>query len=182
MKLRQSTAFAAFLMTLHLHCQMPAPSPQTTGPTMDQTINFINEAFSKPISLAWEYENRRGVSEVSAQHVSVSENCTLRYTYRFQYSIDMESLKRGTGHPQSESVLLQNLDPLSIQIEEERAENARSTPPIFHVTIKQLATQERQANNITTGYFTERDSAQRVAKAYIHAIVLCHKPEAPSIF
>jgi hypothetical protein len=161
----------------------PTPAANIPGPTMEQTISFINEALSKPNSLAWEYENKRGVTEVSDQHVSVSNGCMLNYTYRFQYSIDMESLKRGDGHPQTGSVPLQSADPFSIQFDEERGyEGARSTPPIFHVTIKQPATRDSEAHNTTIGYFTDKDTVQRAGKALIHAMVLCHQSQAPSLF
>jgi hypothetical protein len=34
----------------------------------------------------------------------------------------------------------------------------------------------------TVGYFTDKDLADRAAKAFVHAIVLCHKDEKPPLF
>jgi len=51
------------------------------------------------------------------------------------------------------------------------------------VTLKRPSSRTKgETETITIGTFYDKDLADRVAKAYIHAIVLCHKPEAPSLF
>jgi hypothetical protein len=48
-----------------------------------------------------------------------------------------------------------------------------------------IAIERKPTSNLVSfnaGVFKDKDVADHVAKAYIHAMVLCHKPETPSLF
>jgi hypothetical protein len=60
---------------------------------------------------------------------------------------------------------------------------AKTTPETYIINIKRPSSQTKGViETVAVGTFYDKDLADRVAKAYIHAIVLCHKPEAPSLF
>ena len=59
----------------------------------------------------------------------------------------------------------------------------KTNPETFSVTLKRPSSRTKgETETITIGTFYDKDLADRVAKAYIHAIVLCHKPETPPLF
>lgn len=53
---------------------------------------------------------------------------------------------------------------------------------VYSQIVSVLAKKAWTGQEVILGSFIGKDLAQRIAKAYIHAMVLCHKPEAPSLF
>jgi len=181
------TTVAIFAAMLHLQAQTPtptqAPAP-TTGPTMEQTIAFINDAYVKQDDVRYQVSTK--ADEEFKEQALVSEGpCNIRYEYRISHFDSMKSQPYYTSL-WSQRLFLDQADPRTIATVPKDV-----NPPIFRVIVKPNGKQPHVFSDgedqgfkpdIILGVFFDKDKADRVAKAYIHAIVLCHKPEAPSPF
>jgi tetratricopeptide (TPR) repeat protein len=146
-----------------------SPAP-TSGPTMDETIAFINEAFSKQGKINFVKPDYAGLHfSFTNQKIAQSGPCEFTFT---------DTLVNA----ETEVVRLDLADPRTMRVEKQLDDD----PVIYSPTVQQPQNDGAQQLNLNTqpllGFFTSEDTANRAAKAYIHAIVLCHKPEAPSPF
>jgi len=178
-------------VTLSLCAQ--TPPPPATGPTMEQTADFINQAFAKEghivISSSWVVlgSTVTGRNDYFAQKVVLQQPCTLS----FQYSNNYLSGSGGTGvSTTAQGLLLDLADPLTLSVEDDKKWSPDSWPILLAATPKQpvpffngtLGGDDWLTQPRIMGYFLDQDTATRVAKAYIHAMVLCRKPTQPSLF
>jgi hypothetical protein len=242
-------AIAGLALGLHTQAQTPTPAPapaQTTapatpsqpvsGPTMEQTIAFINDAFRKTASFEFAPEkanpsgttgwNKKCASQATytqhfflirkqstsfsvpstlnmvseGAHIIVTDAPTLDKNGCAKANAAGETLTRSSVSTETgvkSEVPLDALDPLSISIDlapgdsrpilvgadDKPTSPYQVFPELFLLTVKQ-----KPANglgspvSVTLGWFYDKPLAERVAKAFIHAIVLCHKPDAPSLF
>ena len=171
------TAVAILAAMLHLHAQTSAPTQSpapAAAPTMDQTVEFNNGIFNGTGSFS-----SQGGSEVLSQRVTVDSSCIL--LYQETWRIEGES-PLGKGIAQ---VYLGKANPMSLQV--------AHIEDTWHITVEQPGSHSHYDQNHKLnpsyidpkpeiGEFPNSEAAQKVAKAYIHAMVLCHKPEAPSPF
>jgi len=160
-----------FLASALLRAQTPTPSTSgsavsESGPTIEQTIAFINEKLPK------------------GQLVRPEGSCGLIYSSSF--------IVVGSGKESVDRILLflDRTDPLSVSVGV-----THNTYPTGYEIRLERAVFERQAGAFTDPapvstprqlligpFFDSQDTANRVAKALIHAMVLCHKDEKPSLF
>ncbi|MDR3751269.1 MAG: hypothetical protein P4K94_07250 [Terracidiphilus sp.] len=238
MKFIRWAVVATLTAMFHLHAQTPAsvpPSPApASGPTMEQTVAFINDTFAKIGEFHYNAGDEPSVSAgsdnqglcaikrddmaVHAQSISISTDSTLTFTSSATKTInDTECvpdkhgklvIDKATGNLATnvlvtkEEVLVRQelhldaLDPRTISVVSNEVVRTsirlltgkdtwpgKTIPETFSVTIKRPSSETKgNTEMITIGTFYDKDLADRVAKAYIHAIVLCHKPEAPSLF
>jgi hypothetical protein len=154
---------------LHLHAQTPTPIPTqssapASGPTMEQTIAFINDAFIKEGIISM------GTVQETSQSADLESPCLLAYhttqrTIRSGETVTLNMWK----------IDLEKDDPLTLKIIQ--------FDTYYGIQIIRSAySDEPNLAFSYVGVFRDKTTAERVAKAYIHAMVLCHKPEAPSLF
>jgi hypothetical protein len=166
---------------------VPPPPPAVAkalpeGPTMEQTIAFINGAFMEegPITYRLYADNKKSTSGPYQATVSADNSCVLR----------IADPKNGERR-----VSLAHVDPRTVQVrpmETYFSEAFGSTIPEGSTGVADLVIVTMRATaevgpryedrNPDGGRFRDKLLAMRVAKAYIHAIVLCHPNEAPSPF
>ena len=123
---------------------VPPPPPEGSGPTMEQTLEFINQMFVKSGS-------------DPRDRVALYSPCLISYRFGNQ------------SHPNHYKV--DGLDPRVIHIK-----NINSSR--FDILVEDPKANSRYL----LGSFTSQDAADHVAKAWIHALALCHKAEAPPLF
>ena len=194
------TAVAILAAMLNLHAQTPTPIPTqssapVSGPTMEQTIGFINDAFAQHGHFQVDYDPDWLIifNKVLWQKLSQTAPCELLY----ESSDGIQVRKREDWTPEapvsftdSQKIRLNEVDPRALSVVQA---NPKAPATLRESTVR-LAVEDnhdylvggrpsdRQKNRMDLGVFVNQDIAESVAKAYIHAIVLCHKPEAPSLF
>lgn len=178
-------------------------SAQQSGPTMEQTVDFINDAFTQHGHFQVDFDPKWRVitlkilsqqltrnSIVDQQGVKHDDPCSMTYSARNWMAARKGDWTPGDpfSYEETQFIALDKLDPRSLRISKDQSP---STPIRWYV---HLDTEDNQGyfiagkqddahkTSMTLGEFVDQDIAERVAKAYIHAIVLCHKPEAPSLF
>jgi hypothetical protein len=142
-----------------------APAPAPAGPDMDTTIKFINDSFAKNGMVT------RGKKEkITEQKLTQMAPCEVRFTDKISH--DKEDKQ------DNDILRLDQADPLSTNVEADADH--------FVVNIKQPIGKKDVKHHVLMGgiygHFYSKELAERVAHAYIHAIVLCHKDETPSPF
>ena len=239
MNIVRLTALGTLALTLHLQAQTPAPAPPVAGPTMEQTVTFINDAFTKMGEFHYDagdeigahqfpgYEETCGLKrdsvEVHAQSISLQDVSALIFVSRGTKTItETECIADKHGKPQFDytkkefvtnvsttkaglvtrnELHLDVVDPRTVIVisnEVVRWETRvigvgpnlasdyyplKTTPETYTINIKRPSSQTKGVTEtVAVGTFYDKDLADRVAKAYIHAIVLCHKPETPPLF
>jgi hypothetical protein len=149
---------------------------------MEQTVAFINDAF---------------VAQGDVETVRAVKNNSYRTTHNYRVStespcvLDIQDKERfprfnGAGEATEESLVrvrLDRADPRRIRLDQ----STNMLPVIWYLTGTQPVSGDDEdrrfvGDGFGLGTFYTRDAAERVAKAYIHAMVLCHKPEGPSLF
>jgi hypothetical protein len=151
---------------------VPAAAPRS-GPTLDETIAFIHNASAGqgPVSLHSVRSNNIVPGEVFSQTSLPASPCVVEIAHgRFHYNVELSGVD-----PRSVRILgwgEYSLDVFPM------GGGATIDPEVYVVTLRQQA----GAAKPELGDFEDRALAERVAKAWIHAIVLCHKDEAPSPF
>jgi hypothetical protein len=191
MNILRLTALGTLALTLHLQAQTPAPAPPpppASGPTMEQTIAFINGALTKQGELRYVWANAldQDDSIIANQHMAQTRPCELTFKFT-EIKCTICGRHRGDHNSEmytneaTEVLRLDIADPLTILVRKMNSE-----PQVYVPTVQQPKNGDVQSTDLDPkpdlGYFTSEDVANRVAKAYIHAIILCHKPEAPSLF
>jgi hypothetical protein len=154
--------------TLRLNAQTPIPAtppaqpaPPASGPTMEQTIAFINDAFTKQGVVFWDNNKQTG------QSAHLESPCVLAYSST-QYI-------NGIGEPITLDwwkIDLEKDDPRNLKIDQ------HSTYYVIQIN-RSAYSDDRNLAVASLGVFRDKSTTERVAKAYIHAMVLCHKPETP---
>ncbi|MDR3751266.1 MAG: hypothetical protein P4K94_07235 [Terracidiphilus sp.] len=164
-------AFATVSISI---AQTSAPEqspPPLSGLTMEQTVASLNQTFTTQGNFTFTIHTDD--AKVSNQKVVLEGPCTLLGTY---------DLVIPTVDSRPSRLLLDRADPLSLTLYTIRD----SSPAVYIVLVSQPATHEDESRYIFAkpgmGIFYRKDLAERFEKALIHAIVLCHKPEAPSPF
>jgi hypothetical protein len=172
----------------HLLSQTSVQStPQTSSSvSMEQTVAFIDDtlrqqgSFSVQMPPVFEFN-----SIIESQKLRRTDECELGYESAYTTN---------KHHITTQKLLLRAEDPRAVSVEP----NPNSTTAEWfvrlnvednqgfyldgkhwHFDLKELMGEN---HHMTLGQFLSKDLAERVAKAYIHALVLCHKPEAPSPF
>jgi hypothetical protein len=178
MTLTRCSAVIAFAAMLSLQAQTPAPpSPPApvAGPTMEETVAFINKAYTEqgPISYMQGIRNQPGglfEDKVPLQSLTIDATCTAGI---LGYG------KPGTGLS-IQHMSLKGQDPRFIRVvtlaeedNEEAAKHGYSSDEISQPEIYLVAAPMSNVEDARLGYFTNKAIADRVAKAYIHVFVLC---------
>jgi hypothetical protein len=135
---------------------------------MEQTITFLNEAFAKQGNILI----KGGTHLVANQKVKFTSPCDLEY---INDQANADESKRVSGF-----WLVLDLD-----TDDPRMITVGDNGGWYNITADHREEDGERNHTVSTtflGMFLEKDIAQKVAKAYIHAIVLCHKPEAPPLF
>ncbi|MDR3751268.1 MAG: hypothetical protein P4K94_07245 [Terracidiphilus sp.] len=165
-------AIVAITAALHLHAQTRTPIPTQSpapaaGPTMEQTIAFINDIFGGQGMVSGDDV------DISNQSIKLIRPCVL--TYEEKYRVGGDPFKYESP------IDLEKADPLSLKVTSEHG--------FWRLTVEQPGFGHQfppDPNYISAkpevGTVASREVAQKIAKAYIHAMVLCHKSETPSLF
>jgi hypothetical protein len=161
-------AVASLALGLHTQAQTPTPTqpqaqatpsapPATSGPTMEQTIAFINEAFA----------NQGAIADPKAtftdQRVTLIAPCVLRYHY-------LQVITNLGDDEESMDLPLKTLDPRTISI-------SGNTSLFISVASPKVGFAKP-----FLGVFRSKETADRVMKAYIHAMAFCYDPQTASPF
>jgi hypothetical protein len=110
MTLKRWTAVMAVTITSHLQAQTVASAPP---PTMEQTVNFINDAFAKQGTIA---SNSSTVTVTyRAQSVQLENECSLIFTSDVQTNFT-ESPILNQGSTRKYVIHLDGSDPLSVTV------------------------------------------------------------------
>jgi hypothetical protein len=231
MKFLQLCIAGTLALPLHLQARTSEPpTPPISGPTMDQTIAFMNDTFTKMGQIWYEVliapsdsnqkylgpsGSKNTAMTVHKQSVILTESSTLTYavvaTKEFK---DREVMKNGkllldfktdknlnllNGAKYVDidtkeeintptSISLESVDPRTVSVERitmrgfHQWDSTWADDPTDVYTLKAMLPYPNKGTAVTVGYFNDKDLADHAAKAFIHAIVLCHKPEAPSLF
>jgi hypothetical protein len=189
------------LGVLNLQGQTPSPTPRpapaqsaapaqpptpVAGPTMEQTLAFINRAYAEqgPFEFTWyatqtyvdgDRESRRRSGDSHGHMEALSATASV---FPCVLHISGGSLK-------PTEIRLSTIDPRSVGLTtwaasaDERAPQYaphETVPEVFIVRARQpvSAADEKTLERVPwLGIFLDKSLAERVAKAYIHAIVLC---------
>jgi TPR repeat protein len=151
----------------------------SSGPSLQQTVAFINTAFNDQGKFLyrphWDGPGSsvRGGKSFSNQRLIAGENCHLTY---LDTTEDETFLGDDPVQPQPHKLQINAtvLDPRTISIHSITAPD-RTTYFISVASEKPPDTEE-------VGAFDFEDRANRVAKAYVHLLSLCYKEKAPSLF
>ena len=124
----------------------PPPPPPAVGPTMEQTITFINDAFS---------------SRQERIRIALYAPCVLSLGMRDDAAADWN-----TWH-----LKLSRIDPRKVIVDNQHISKSWK-----------VLLQDPDAGYQILAFSSSQDEAEHVARAYIHAIALCHKPEDAPLF
>jgi hypothetical protein len=145
----------------------PPPPPAASdvaGPSMEDTVKFINDSFTQTGLI----EGHKKF-EISDQKTVLIAPCTLQYTSK---------IKHGAVDKEDNVIRLDRADPLSTELD--------PVAGYFDLVVKQPIQKKDNKHHVQQGvaygHFLSKDLGERVAHAYIHAIVMCHKNDAPSPF
>ena len=147
----------------------PPPAP-SSGPTIEETIAFINNASADQGPVKIHMVGKDCCSSAVFKQASVPQDpCGVEITHgEFRYKVELSAV-----------------DPRSVRIlgwvaynHEKGLDFTVIDPEVYVVTLRDK--REKYAPEL--GDFQDKAMAERVAKAWIHAAVICHKDEAPSPF
>ena len=191
MNILRLTALGTLALTLHLQAQTPVPAPPpppASGPTLEQTIAFIDGMMRQHGRFSVDYPPPYQGSDrvVESQSLQSTDKCKCEYESTFtsdKHHISIQKLLLDSEDPRAVSVELANhrsTSPIwSVRLRVEDNQGLYVDGKQFHWDIEELREENK---HMDLGDFLSKDLAERVAKAYIHALVLCHKSEAPSPF
>ncbi|MDR3751271.1 MAG: hypothetical protein P4K94_07260 [Terracidiphilus sp.] len=185
MNIVRLTALGTLALTLHLQAQTPAPAPPVAGPTMEQTIAFINDTLRQhgkyTVQYRSEFQPPTG-SIVESQTIHSAGKCELEYEsvvtdpsqsiFKQQLSLDSEDPRAISVEPNPVTTTAEWF--VRLRVEDNQGFYINGVHKHWGVA------ENDQRMNLAR--FLNKDLADRVARAYIHALVLCYKPEAPSPF
>jgi hypothetical protein len=184
-------AIVAIAAALHLQAQTVTSAPSAARPTMEQTVAFIDETLNQHgnFSIAFPPTHKVITLATESQRLTQSDQCTLQFEVRA-----LLSGKKPDGSPdtpfhyrETQEIKLASVDPRLISVDPDMG----TTPPRWTIWMKVEDNRgyflngkpsSQSPRKMKLAVLLDKDLADRVAKAYIHAIVLCHKPEAPSPF
>jgi hypothetical protein len=189
MNIVRLTAASTLALTLHMQAQVPTPTPPPS-PTMAQTVAFINDALNQHGHFTEVFPpDFIAISDVlEFQSLSQAGPCDLEYEKK-----GVLSMRDPDGNPKA-PMQYKNVQKLSLTMEDPRGISVVPTQvgtPLWTIKLKVDDNQSlftdghlvhSSPHEMKLAILPNKDLAERVAKAYIRAMVLCHKPEAPSLF
>jgi hypothetical protein len=169
------TSAACFLGWTPAFAQQPSP-------TVQESIVFVNQKLLEQGDIHWmSHKTSAGGTNTNTNTVHVVKQsaalvngCNLKFNYAVYIGPD--------GHaPTTDTIDLIQLDPREIKVEEwgvlvkrysarlqgQVSDDIVDDPAVYVVTT------QTKSGNLYFGYFLDQQIATRVAKAVIHAIVLC---------
>ena len=181
MKHIRTTVALASLAIATLQAQTPGPATaQPSTATMDQSIAFINDSYRKQPAFSFNWENGQ-VDEFQWQNAALESACVLNYEYRVS-SVAPNDNETHRTHISSNRLDMAHADPRTIEV----TSIAKVKTPVYSVLLTQPSTSDGHdrgfLDKVLLGVFYDRDTADRVAKAVIHAVVLCHPASTSSPF
>jgi hypothetical protein len=182
LKLSCIAGFAIASILLSAQAQTPVPPPPpAAGPTMEQTIAFINEAFASLGSYT-KMHHKPPYLIIHSQRAYLEQPCLLRYEMRNSYKTsDIETdtfgVRMNLADPRTVEVISLLGGEWGITLKNDR----RQPPEILNGEARS-EDMRNETMDLATFPDNDKDTADRVAKAYIHAIVLCHQSEKRSLF
>jgi hypothetical protein len=169
---------------LLISCASHAGSAQTVSPTLEQTIDFINQAFTIQGSFSYVLTFPRATppmslhNSIKSQQWVVVGRCTVML--RTTHLLDLSNGNQAP-YTSEDKIELTKLDPSKISLVDwassaSAIENSgRSDPPLYYVRFKQGTDTlgGKQVDHWVDAAFLDKALAFRVANAYINAIALC---------
>jgi hypothetical protein len=122
------------------------------------------------------------------QIVIISEKDHLDYTFEVTKGTEIYVLETIEDHPHRNYINLSRIaigDEISVTQGKSKNGMAQASGISQDVSASELGSSGsmgRGAHKMRVFQSDKQDTAERAAKALIHAMVLCHKPEAPSLF
>ena len=120
-----------------------------------------------------------GIYKICGTSEHVEENTTSKTRID-----DATSIPLNTADPRKISIE-QNTQSVWNESTEEGVADTYKDEPVPAYTLYLAIPSETQKGTVTKlrlGFFFDKDTAEHVAKAYIHAIAMRHKAEAPALF
>jgi hypothetical protein len=158
--------------------ECPTSTSPASGPTLCETISFINKMFQEqgafPFTMRRKVEPRNPNSDWATDKTHFTVQALVLET---PCKAILGAAAGDGGYILSSSQNLGDIDPLTIKVASfsdflETGDSdtfaIRTDPDLYMVTFGTL-----QEKSTDLGVFAEKATADRVAKAYIHAIVLC---------
>jgi hypothetical protein len=173
--------FAALLSALALAqtAVQPPPKPADSGPSLAATMQFIQEKVGQQgkINFAlYVHDNAAGNDWIVQKALEVTnivphpETCILNFHVKlWENGSIVVDQDLGIPFRDAEDVIIQPVEQ-SIKENDNKAgyttRSYRSDPPVFALRVRRKATYNEL-------YFTDEETANRVAKAMVHAVELC---------
>jgi hypothetical protein len=164
MSLSKTFHVIILFLVVNASAQTAAPA-QSTGPTLEETVAFLNEAFQRE-GRAFQIDSDTYL-KVTNQKVVQQAPCVLTYSYQSEHQNSLGIERLAVQY----RISLDRLDPMSV---------SQDHPMSYYQEIVLLnASYHGTSNggppdgNPELGYFMSKTLATRVSKAWIHAMVLC---------
>jgi hypothetical protein len=171
------------LLSLQAQTPPPPPPPANGGPTLEQTIAFIQRSLLEQGFFHFHVHYNNPANEVylqthQAQTISLSSSapCTIDYgDNSTRLTLDLSSVDPRSVRVITQHAYTEEGNPVSTWTQD---------PAIYVVTIRFAAPAGSPfvKRNPILAYFLDESLTGRVAKAYIHAIALCQKPGSVPLF